>query len=288
VLTLRWRLSLGDDLPVDALAATRLAVELAEGWAVRVNGHVPPAATGRWLSQDVTLLAAGAHLHAGENWIELGGTYAEDQWLEAAYLLGNFAVTPSASGEQGGQDGGGGGRRARPRGAQRGGRATRVEDEAGGLTRVALAADGWPAFEVGRPPARLRGGAWATQGYPFFGGRLTAVQQITLDTAPAQAWLEFDQLPCAVRVRCNGAEAGVVAWRPYRAALHGLLRAGVNELEIEVASSLRNVLGPLHVDVRDAALVTPGHFLPSPLWQDAYLLAPEGLPAGGRLRLGSA
>ncbi len=277
-LALRFRAVLDARLPAAARTAIRLALEDAGRWQVLVNGEPAARLEGHWLSADLALVAAGPLLRPGENWIELRGTYTEDAWLEALYLLGEFAVVADAG-------------LVRPGAAPATTTASGAmpADAWGGSSepwRIALAPDGWPPFALAALPEELRGGPWIEQGFPLFGGRLVAAQTIVLDATPAAAWLELDDLPCAaLRVRCNGTEAGVIAWRPYRCALHGLLRAGENDLEIEAAGTLRNVLGPLHADVRAAPLVTPSHFLPGPHWEEAYVLAPEGLPARARLLL---
>jgi hypothetical protein len=258
-LALRWRCSVAAGLTHDALRRVRLATEPLPGWMIRVNGHAPAVASGRWLSADFALLEVGPHLHTGENWIEARGFYDEDSWIESAYLLGDFA--------------------AMPRDAQ----ALSVED--GGTLRLNVGAGDWPSLDMAPLLPALEEGAWASQGLPYFGGRLVAAQEVDLDEVPAEAWIEFERVPCATRVRCNDAEAGVIAWRPYRLPLGGRLRPGRNVIEVEVASSLRNLLGPLHADLRDVSLIGPPHFLPGSHWQDAYVLAPEGLPAGGVLVL---
>jgi hypothetical protein len=283
-LALRFRAVLDARLPAAARAGIRLALEDAGRWQVLVNGEPAARLEGHWLSSDLALVAAGPRLRAGENWIELRGPYAEDAWLEAIYLLGDFAVEAAAgSVRPGAAPPGAAAPPAGPAAVAHPGAVPVVSREP---WRIALAPDGWPPLVLTAMPEELRGGPWVAQGLPLFGGRLVAAQTIVLDAAPAEAWLELDDLPCAaLRVRCNGAEAGVIAWRPYRCALRGLLRAGENDLEIEAAATLRNVLGPLHADVRAAPLVTPSHFLPGLHWEEAYVLAPEGLPVRGKLLL---
>ncbi|MCS6831552.1 MAG: hypothetical protein NZ749_13040, partial [bacterium] len=95
-------------------------------------------------------------------------------------------------------------------------------------------------------PKRLRVGSWSTQGYPFYTGRM--VYRAAFD-APAgkRVFLRLlNPSGTLFKARLNGAEAGKILWRPYVLELTPLVRAGANQLDIEVVSSLQNAWGPLH------------------------------------------
>ena len=47
-------------------------------------------------------------------------------------------------------------------------------------------------------------------------------------------------------VRLNGDEAGPVPWAPWQVDVTDVLRPGGNTVEIELATGLRNLLGPHH------------------------------------------
>ncbi len=87
-------------------------------------------------------------------------------------------------------------------------------------------------------------------GFPFFAGKLTLCQEfeLTADDAKKTQLLRFTPIGAnSYRIRLNGEDAGV--WTHGFAALSvaGLLRAGKNTLEIELTTSLRNMLGPHHL-----------------------------------------
>ena len=45
----------------------------------------------------------------------------------------------------------------------------------------------------------------------------------------------------------NGKEAGTCYWAPYAVCVEGLLKEGENTVEFELTQSLRNMLGPHHL-----------------------------------------
>ncbi len=98
-------------------------------------------------------------------------------------------------------------------------------------------------------PARLHFGDWTTQGYPHFAGSMIYHGNLEFDPAegPVRVWLgEYEAVHVAVHV--NGEVVGHIPW----ADANGLditssLRLGHNDIGIEVVSSPRNMLGPLHL-----------------------------------------
>lgn len=101
--------------------------------------------------------------------------------------------------------------------------------------------------EITREPSRLHFGSWTSQGYPHYAGSMIYHAQI--DYTPgkrARLYLgEYWAIDVAVFV--NSQLAGHIPWR----AANGLeitpfLKEGVNTVDIEVVSSPRNMLGPLH------------------------------------------
>ncbi|MEA3406767.1 MAG: glycosyl hydrolase [Chloroflexota bacterium] len=99
-------------------------------------------------------------------------------------------------------------------------------------------------------PDTLHFGDWTTQGYPHYAGSM--IYHSTMDYEPHEGervhvYLgEYEAVDVAVHV--NGELAGHIPW----ASANGLditdwLVAGENALGIEVVSSPRNMLGPLHL-----------------------------------------
>ncbi len=102
---------------------------------------------------------------------------------------------------------------------------------------------------IGAEPSRLHMGDWTSQGYPHYAGSMIYAGSIDYDPAegPVRVFLgEYQAVDVAIHV--NGEVAGHIPW----ADANGLdvtaaLRAGHNDIGIEVVSSPRNMLGPLHL-----------------------------------------
>ncbi len=135
-------------------------------------------------------------------------------------------------------------------------------------------------FRLKLPKSTLCGGPWANQGYPFFAGRVTARTSIYIPPdARGSSSLTLHPLlaPVAI-VRVNGTDCGAVGWRPYTVNITAAVKPGENSVELEVASSLRNLLGPHHAQESYPLMVGPQHFVSHPETLSSYNLVAEGLP----------
>jgi len=80
------------------------------------------------------------------------------------------------------------------------------------------------------------------------------------------------------RVRINGKYAGLIYLPPYRLDLTGLLKPGENQIELEAATSLRNLLGPHHNKLAESLVWTgPDSFTDEANWVKDYHVVPVGL-----------
>jgi hypothetical protein len=98
-------------------------------------------------------------------------------------------------------------------------------------------------------PETVAGADLTVEGYPFFCGRLNLSCTVALEALgpDRRAWLDLTDLDaCVARVAINGRRVGRVAWAPRRVEITSALEAGDNELRVELVSSLRNLIGPLH------------------------------------------
>lgn len=88
------------------------------------------------------------------------------------------------------------------------------------------------------------------KGIKYFSGTATYCKTVEITAAQAgcTAWLELGNVAALAQVRLNGNDLGIVWTAPWKAELTGVLRAGKNELEIEVTNPWANRL------VGDAAL----------------------------------
>ncbi len=123
-------------------------------------------------------------------------------------------------------------------------------------------------------------GDWTSKGYPFYTGAMRYSRQVELDTAPppgSRLRLEGVAGACAL-VRLNDHEPTWLAWEPWEVPVGEQLRAGSNRITVDVYTSLRNALGPLHhKDANSLSWVGPDEFEQGENWTDSYVLQPHGL-----------
>jgi len=240
-----------------------LVLESPGQFDISVNGEpVPNEDEGWWTDISFRKVDISTPLRAGQNEIVLSGTFARDTELESVYVIGGFGVAGRRLGEENWYHG-------------------QVFDRYG------------PDFCLTVPPELVRaqgkpGGLaldLTAQGLPFFAGRATLRQTVTLSLLGERAVLEIENLRAAVaHVRVNGQQAGTVAWPPHRVDVSESLNAGENEIEIELVGTLRNLLGPHHLDGGDLAWTGPDQFRDKRRWTDDYILVPFGFD-GVRLKI---
>lgn len=138
-----------------------------------------------------------------------------------------------------------------------------------------------------RPPESLHLSAPECDGLPFFAGMLRLRKTFQWTGAPPETL----RLSCrrrhahAAGVRLNGRDCGFLLYHGDSVELMPYLKPGENILELELVTSLRNLLGPFHSAGGDLAWVgpacffrEPGIFVRQPLpWDDGYVLARTGL-----------
>jgi len=139
---------------------------------------------------------------------------------------------------------------------------------------------GGPAsFRLEGPKSTVAALDLTKEGYPFYVGRLVLSQRFALPEAFGRVFLELERLDAiGARVRINGAACGFLAWKPYLVDVTAAARAGDNELEIELATSLHNLFGPHH-DRRGEVrhFVIDGVWMNTEEWTDNYFSVPVGL-----------
>ncbi len=97
------------------------------------------------------------------------------------------------------------------------------------------------------------------QGYPFFAGVMTLEKEFEL--SDTQYGIRFHKKNVnVVKVRVNGKDAGIILWRPYELDLSPYLKAGKNLVELTLYGSLRNLLGPHHLEEGESYCVSPATF----------------------------
>lgn len=143
-------------------------------------------------------------------------------------------------------------------------------------------------FSLAPPCPDVHAGDLARQGFPFFCGQLTLRNTFLLKAGACEnRRLCFSRRGAIVlSARVNGKPAGKLFWQPYEMRLDGLLHEGENQIEITLVSSLRNLLGPHHLQSGESDSVSPGSFYrrsmiwrdgENPDWTDDYSFVDFGL-----------
>jgi len=148
-------------------------------------------------------------------------------------------------------------------------------------------------FYLDKAPKYVYDGALETQGYPFFAGSITLCKKVNLTAEEAQnAVIGFDKLPSIVTEVCvNGTNVDKIMWKPYSIDISEFSREGENEIKITLTGSLRNLLGPFHLDEGETYVALPFYFFHktgvwgwgdgiNPKWTDDYSFVQNGLFLG--------
>jgi hypothetical protein len=212
----------------DDLAAV---IEDGDRCRVAVNGNAVAYAGDPYVVDPSFIpIPIADHARVGENTVEitrsfeppaqprfrLGGLFqtASGVELEAIYLTGSYAAAGSLS----------------------------TKPQEPNAVRFA------PEFRLTEEPETTDGELLAS-GYPFFAGRVRLMQEVLL-AAPGPEERVFLRLSNAsagvIAVSVNGLSAGYLAWPPYETDITDLMTAGANRISFELATTLRNMLGPHH------------------------------------------
>lgn len=129
-------------------------------------------------------------------------------------------------------------------------------------------------------PHTISCGNWVSRGFACYSGALAYGTTFSAKVSPGERL--FLKLPdwegTVAKIRVNDVSAAILPWAPYEADITSLLRDGKNNLEIEIVSSRRNILGPLHHASRYPVWTGPGEFVSSgSAWTDNYISVPYGL-----------
>ncbi len=128
------------------------------------------------------------------------------------------------------------------------------------IERNALKTKG--GFYLDKSRETVNDGSLETQGYPFFAGSITLSKEIYLSGEEAKnAVIGFEKLPSIVTdISVNGASAGKIMWKPYELDISEFAEEGKNTISITLTGSLRNLLGPFHLDEGETHTALPFYF----------------------------
>ena len=134
-------------------------------------------------------------------------------------------------------------------------------------------------YFIGKESKTLVKGDWVKQGYPFYGGEMVYKQTVDLKKkAGEKLYLELENLTAVVaKVSVNGKSAGKIGWQPFTVDITSLAKNGRNIIELELVSSLRNLLGPHHVKPGITYWASAHYFQDEADWTDKYNLVPYGI-----------
>ena len=145
-------------------------------------------------------------------------------------------------------------------------------------------------FALTAPSKVVHGTDVGPCGRPFFSGVIELEQQIELTAEDVQksTAIRFDAMYASVlEVAVNGQCIGRLTMPDYELTIpSGVLKPGANAIRLKLVTSLRNMLGPHHLQDGDSHGVCPYHFYKTPggvftphdaaPWNDGYCFVKQG------------
>ena len=233
-----------------------LVVERPERFSITLNGQpVENTDRGWWRDISFRKVEISDAIRAGQNELVLSGTFRRDTELESVYVIGDFGVSASR---------------------------LREENRLTGQVFDRYS----PQFLLTSAPQSVRAGGnqggceidLTSQGMPFLAETALLRQSVDVAQPFRRAELElYDVHAAVVRVRVNHHDAGAIAWPPHVIDVTEVVRAGANLVEVELVGTLRNLLGPHHLNGGDLSKTVPETFRDKSRWTDDYMLVPFGI-----------
>ncbi len=120
------------------------------------------------------------------------------------------------------------------------------------------------------PETQLNLGSWKDQLLPFYGHGVSYSKTFT-KPSKKQIMVKLNNWAGTVAaVVVNGESAGIIGWQPYQLDITDYLEEGKNNVTIIVAGSLKNLMGPHHLNP-EHGFVTPWSFFRAPTTQPSGL-----------------
>jgi len=125
---------------------------------------------------------------------------------------------------------------------------------------------GWKL--VTEKPLKL--GSWRDQGLPFYSDAVSYTKSYVIDLKDKRYIVKLPNwLGSVAEVKVNNKSAGIIAWPPYELDITDQMKDVENKITIDVAGTLKNLLGPHHIGVvRGTA------------WPASFEAANENMPSG--------
>ena len=225
-----------------------LVLEGSEHFRIELNGkHVMNHKVGWWLDRSFHKISL-PRFTKGINTLVLMCEYKDEMQIENCYLAGDFAVSTHT-----------------PKGMAS------------------------PSRAIERERKFIRTGDWVFQGYPFFAGGIIYETKVKIQKHRLKRVIlrigNYKGITASISV--NGKPAGVIPWAQADGVdIIKFLHNGLNKIDIEVAGSPKNLLGPLHNAKGKTAETGCGEFtVEGDNYTPEYILFPWGLMQQVALRL---
>jgi hypothetical protein len=119
---------------------------------------------------------------------------------------------------------------------------------------VKPAEKGW---KIEAPVLTYNMGSWKDQGLPFYSWGITYSEEFKVENTDGKWEVALGKWNGTVaEVTVNGQHAPLIAFPPYHCDITGLIKPGINKIDVNVIGSLKNLLGPHHNNP-EPGLVSP-------------------------------
>ncbi len=124
------------------------------------------------------------------------------------------------------------------------------------------------------PVAEYTTGSWKKQGLPFYSWGVTYSKEFDIKDTDGKWKVALGKWNGTItEVSVNGQSAPLIAFPPYESDITGLLKPGINKIDVKILGSLKNLLGPHHNNP-EPGFVSPG------TWRNV-----KGYPSGSEYQL---
>jgi len=115
-------------------------------------------------------------------------------------------------------------------------------------------------FEIKSPAQSFDLSSWKSQGYPFYAKSFSYVKKFNISDLEAKYAVALGEWNGTIaEVFVNGKSAGIIGFEPYQLDVSKLLKQGENTIDVRIAGSNQNLLGPFHSN-RAPGFVSPWDF----------------------------
>jgi len=140
------------------------------------------------------------------------------------------------------------------------------------LEKIGEGTYGLTSFKVPDP------GDLVGSGFPFYSGWMKVQTAFRKPAKSRRLFLELDGSFAAAKVVVNGKSADSLLWPPQRLEITSLVKAGNNSIEIKLATTLVNLLGPNRTyGIKKIVYVGPHAFVARELFQKEYTFFDFGI-----------